>query len=209
VRQMFEAGVLQSAFWHRFSMTAHSPVGLNPAAFQVRAVEATPGTFAHNDVWHEDPTGTDHELFSAGLAKSLYNYMHGVALDEPLQSWFDHGVPETSLPPDLIARYLTRPSGRDIKPSNQLVWIGGPVRYNMEARVIEVTTLQTTIDIPCPPATGRWLEALLGGMTPESSKSFTYASLQQAYLSAGFDDFTLFWFGPVMEKIKEAGLLVL
>lgn len=209
VRQMFEAGVLQSAFWHRFSMTAHSPVGLNPAAFQVRAVEATPGTFAHNDVWHEDPTGTDHELFSAGLAKSLYNYMHGVALDEPLQSWFDHEVPETSLPPDLIARYLTRPSGRDTKPSNLLVWIGGPVRYSMEARVIEVTTLQTTIDIPCPPATGRWLDAVLAGMTPESSESFTYASLQQAYLSAGFDDFTLFWFGSVMEKIKEAGLLVL
>ena len=30
VRQMFEAGVLQSAFWHQFAMTAHSPVGKYP-----------------------------------------------------------------------------------------------------------------------------------------------------------------------------------
>jgi hypothetical protein len=27
VRQLFEAGVLQSGFWHQFAMTAHSPVG--------------------------------------------------------------------------------------------------------------------------------------------------------------------------------------
>ena len=26
VRQLFEAGILQSAFWHQFTMTAHSPV---------------------------------------------------------------------------------------------------------------------------------------------------------------------------------------
>jgi hypothetical protein len=30
VRQLFKTGVLQSAFWHQFAMTAHSPVGMNP-----------------------------------------------------------------------------------------------------------------------------------------------------------------------------------
>jgi hypothetical protein len=34
VRQLFEAGILQSAFWHLFTMTAHSPVGLQPCRFQ-------------------------------------------------------------------------------------------------------------------------------------------------------------------------------
>jgi hypothetical protein len=28
--QLFEAGVLQSGFWHQFAMTAHSPVGIHP-----------------------------------------------------------------------------------------------------------------------------------------------------------------------------------
>ena len=36
VRQLFEAGILQSAFWHQFTMTAHSPVGLEPEKFRVR-----------------------------------------------------------------------------------------------------------------------------------------------------------------------------
>jgi radical SAM superfamily enzyme YgiQ (UPF0313 family) len=35
VRQLFETGVLQSAFWHLFTMTAHSPVGLDPEKFKV------------------------------------------------------------------------------------------------------------------------------------------------------------------------------
>ena len=33
VRQMFELGLIQSGFWHRFAMTAHSPVGLHPAEY--------------------------------------------------------------------------------------------------------------------------------------------------------------------------------
>ena len=30
VRQLFAAGCIQSAYWHRFTATAHSPIGLNP-----------------------------------------------------------------------------------------------------------------------------------------------------------------------------------
>ena len=33
VRQLFENKVIQSGFWHRFALTAHSPVGLNPDKF--------------------------------------------------------------------------------------------------------------------------------------------------------------------------------
>jgi hypothetical protein len=89
VRQLFAAGVVQSGYWHRFSMTAHSPVGKNPAKYQVAAIGPAPAGFAWNDLWHDDPLGADHEAFGPGLAKSLYNYLHGVALEEPLARWFD------------------------------------------------------------------------------------------------------------------------
>jgi radical SAM superfamily enzyme YgiQ (UPF0313 family) len=88
VRQMFEAGVLQSAFWHQFAMTAHSPVGMYPEKFNVEKACSTSGSFANNDIIHLDKTGTDHELFSYGLKKSLFNYMHGICFDYPLQDWF-------------------------------------------------------------------------------------------------------------------------
>ena len=34
-----ETGVLKSAFWHLFTMTAHSPVGLAPENYKVKKVK--------------------------------------------------------------------------------------------------------------------------------------------------------------------------
>src|SRR5690606_15962541 len=102
VRQMFESGILQSAFWHQFAMTAHSPVGMYPEQFNVDKVSSSIGSFANNDIMHEDNSGADHEQFSFGLKKSLFNYMHGICFDHPLQNWFDHKVPRTKVSPDFI-----------------------------------------------------------------------------------------------------------
>ncbi|RZJ70156.1 MAG: radical SAM protein, partial [Flavobacterium sp.] len=78
VRQLFEAGVLQSGFWHQFAMTAHSPVGLYPEKFGVIKETEEIGTFANNDINYTDKTGIDHNKFSYGLKKSLFNFMHGI-----------------------------------------------------------------------------------------------------------------------------------
>ena len=89
VRQLFGNGCIQSGFFHRFACTVHSPVGLNPEAYGVTLLPLDAGGFAHNDVGFIDPTGTDHELLGRGLKKAIYNYMHGVGLDEDVRSWFD------------------------------------------------------------------------------------------------------------------------
>jgi len=209
VRQMFEAGILQSAFWHRFAMTAHSPVGMYPEKFKVHTLTPEVGAFAHNDLVHEDPSGADHDLFGAGLSKSLYNYMHGVCLDHPLQNWFDHPVPQTTLPSDRIQTYLNRPHGREMKATHTLVWIGGPVKYDGTRRMLHVITKQETIDLKCNADEGRWLESVLASMTPEMSALKTYKSFQEEYVSHDLPDFTLFWYGGLMEKLKDVGLLIL
>jgi len=54
VRQLFEAGVLQSGFWHQFAMTAHSPVGIEPEKFGVIKKKNATGTFANNDIDYVD-----------------------------------------------------------------------------------------------------------------------------------------------------------
>jgi radical SAM superfamily enzyme YgiQ (UPF0313 family) len=94
VRQMFEEGCLQSAFWHRFAATVHSPVGRSPERYGV-TVDALPEDwFARNDLAFHDPTGTDHDALAPGLNRALYNYMHGVGLDEDVRAWFDVRVPK-------------------------------------------------------------------------------------------------------------------
>jgi len=209
VRQMFEQNVMQSAFWHRFAMTAHSPVGMYPEQFNVQTITEGQGTFANNDLVHADPSGADHDLYSAGLSKSLYNYMHGVCLDHSLQEWFEHKVPSTTLPPDLIARYLAKPDGREIKASQMIVWIGGPVTYDTNTGGLCISAKHETLSIKCPPAEGQWLASVLMAMRPDCDAPYTYQKLQDDYVLHHFEDFTLFWFGKVMEQLKVAGLLVL
>jgi Radical SAM superfamily len=125
VRQLFAAGCIQSAYWHRFAATAHSPIGLQPHKYGITLRPPPQITFAHNDIAFEDPVGTDHDFLGVGLRRALYNYMHGIGLDTDVREWFaapasGHtrrkarrrrpttrpAMPAASVPPDLIERYL-------------------------------------------------------------------------------------------------------
>ncbi len=109
VRQLFAAGCIQSGFWHRFACTVHSPVGKDPAAYGVTLQALPPVSFAKNDIAFIDPTGTDHDGLGAGLKKALYNYMHGIGLDDNVRRWFDIPVPKTKVPRHFVERALAAP----------------------------------------------------------------------------------------------------
>lgn len=106
VRQLFAEGCIQSGFFHRFACTVHSPVGLRPADYGVSLQPLPPGGFARNDVGFSDPTGVDHDALGTALNKALYNYMHGLGLEEDVRAWFGQRVPKTRVPRHFIARAL-------------------------------------------------------------------------------------------------------
>lgn len=103
VRQLFEQGCIQSAFWHRFSATVHSPIGKDPAKYGITLHPPEKVLFAQNDVDFTDKTGVDHDFLGRGLNKALYNFMHGVGLDEDVRFWFDDRVPKARVNRNLIA----------------------------------------------------------------------------------------------------------
>ena len=108
VRQLFAEGCIQSAYWHRFSATAHSPIGLDPAKYGIRILPEPKVTFARNDLDFSDPTGTDHNTLGEGLRKALYNYMHGIGLDRDVRTWFEGvKVPRAKVKANLIERALS------------------------------------------------------------------------------------------------------
>ena len=113
VRQLFAEGCIQSGFWHRFACTVHSPVGLAPQDYGVQLVPlpvvAEGRSFARNDIGFTDPTGCDHDALGAGLKKALYNYMHGIGLDDDVRRWFDFHVPKPKVAKNRIARALATP----------------------------------------------------------------------------------------------------
>jgi len=106
VRQLFEAGCIQSGFFHRFACTVHSPVGQRPEEYGVALAPLPPGSFARNDVRFVDPTGVDHDVLGVALNKALYNYMHGIGLEEDVRSWFSGRVPRPRVPRHFVARAL-------------------------------------------------------------------------------------------------------
>ncbi len=107
VRQLFAEGCIQSGFFHRFACTVHSPVGLNPAEYGIKLKALPPISFATNDVEFIDPTGVDHNALGKALNKALYNYMHGIGLDEDVRSWFSGKVPRTTVARHKISKALS------------------------------------------------------------------------------------------------------
>ncbi len=96
VRQLFENGCIQSGFFHRFACTVHSPVGLNPEEYGIELIPLPPVSFGKNDIGFIDPTGVDHDLLGLGLKKAIYNYMHGIGLEEDVRTWFQDALNEHS-----------------------------------------------------------------------------------------------------------------
>ena len=109
VRQLFENGCIQSGFFHRFTCNVHSPVGKNPEEYGISLIPLPPVSFAKNDIAFIDPTGVDHDVLGVGLKKAIYNFMHGVGLEQDVRTWFEHGemvIPKSKVSRKKIAKIL-------------------------------------------------------------------------------------------------------
>ncbi len=216
VRQLFEAGVLRSAFWHLFTMTAHSPVGLNPEKFNVKKTTEVVGSFANNDILHEDPTGADHEKFGFGLRKALLNYMHGACLDLTLQKWFDFPVPKPSVSKDIIRNAI---EGIEINnsPHSKFIWLGNTPHIEIvqkskkgnqwEVMSMQFHTMNGTLNINVDPTKGSWLSKMLPQLSVMNHKQMTLTEIKEDYEKSGLEDFELFWDNKPVSSLYKAGLL--
>ena len=219
VRQLFEAGVVQSGFWHQFAMTAHSPIGLNPAQFKVKIENKKPGTFANNDLIHSDPTGARHELFSEGLKKSLFNYMHGIGFELPLQDWFDFKVPRTTIIPNHIQQAIDDQEYLLAKPNAKIIWLGGnpSIRYfskkkkNQTFDMVELTFASKIQDcvIQLKHEDGKWLSTLITEISISNQLQKTFVELEKSFEQQTGGDFVLFWNSKTIKLLRENGLLML
>ena len=217
VRQMFELGILQSGFWHQFAMTAHSPVGMFPEEFGV-IPEKNKISFANNDINFKDKTGIDHDKFSFGLKKSLFNFMHGICLDYPLQDWFEFKIPNTKILPDYIISCLEKESDFNTKPSAKIIWIGGKPSIKTFSKskkghswqMIQLTFQDKTdtFEIALEEEKGNWLVEILELLSYNNENSYTFTSLKTNF-ETNFEDFELFWYSKPLLQLRQHGLVVL
>jgi len=218
VRQLFEVGVLQSGFWHQFAMTAHSPVGMYPAKFGVVKDTEIIGTFANNDINYTDSTGIDHEKFSFGLKKSLFNFMHGICFDFPLQDWFDFKIPKTKIQPDFIYNALSLVPPLGVKGLAKIIWLGGnpTAEYftkSKKGNSWEMITLtfhdkKESFTIQMNKDEGEWLMEIIKKISVSNQKTYTFQEIKTDYESH-LENFELLFYSKPIKTLRDYGLLIL
>lgn len=135
LRQMFASGLLDSAFFHKFSLTKYSTVYRDWKLGKIKAlkpIENGPEILAQNEIGFEGEEKS--EKYSNALNCAVESWMHGEKLNKNVQSWFDFKMPFPSIPKDfvesLIARYEQKRdkaySECDEKSlgGKKVVWIG-------------------------------------------------------------------------------------
>lgn len=216
VRQLFEMGILQSGFWHQFAMTAHSPVGKNPEEFGVIPIQQEI-KFAHNDIDFRDKTGIDHSKFSFGLKKSLFNYMHGINFEIPLQEWFDFKIPKTTVHPDYIHDCLLEENSFVFKPDSKILflaknmvvenytktkkqksWFYSRLTFHLKTNIV-------TIDIEQEKAS--WLIKIMEKNSLKNGHKQTLKQIKTQF-EEEFENFELFWFSKPIQQLKENGIIL-
>lgn len=215
VRQLFELGIVQSGFWHQFALTAHSPVGLDPETFGV-IPQKEEITFAENDVVFTDRTGIDHGQFSFGLRKSLFNFMHGIGFDFPLQYWFEDEMPLPTVRKNLLRKALKKRELNQGTGRSRLWWLGGEVtcspflakQKKNNQQMLTLHDKQGVSEFMLPTALALWIQEQLNGLKMSGNSLYTLDKFKSSF-PQGHGVFEDFWRSEEMLAIRELGLVVI
>jgi hypothetical protein len=213
VRQLFAANLIQSAFWHRFTATAHSPTGLKPAAHGLRILGPEFQGFAENDLLHNDQHGKTPEWLGAGLRRSMLNYLEGRGLTLDVRQWFGHFVPSPQVSSRWVARLLKgRITEDDPKAERRFVWLGGlPVCEPVGRRTRLILPGRTSDHaITLADQQAQWLDDLIHRSTPQKNRSKPYPLLRETKTTfpGTTREFETFLNSTSWKKVRTAGLLL-
>jgi len=212
VRQLVAADLLQSAFWHRFTVTAHSPVGLDPTAHGLRILGPEFGGFAENDLLHHDAGGETPTWLGEGLRRSVQNYLERRGLDLDVRHWFEYGVPRPRVASTWLKRLLhSRRAEHGFHAERHVVWVGGAVACESartKATLI-FSGLQKDWSLMLPKPQAHWLEELIREATPrQTSPTYPHVREARSTFPGPETDLTILLNSPSWETLRAAGLVL-
>ena len=215
VRQLFANDLLQSAFWHKFTATAHSPIGINPASDGLTILGPGFGGFAENDLLHTDPSTVCPPWLGEGLRAALLNYIEQAGFDLPVQRWFSHAVTAPRVARTWAKSVMNSAPAIPITAERRCVWIGSrplsmPVS-KAKCRIILPTRLEDftfTLAAPHVP----WLMSLIRESTPSADRTAPeyprITDVRRHFPVSGIQGFDRFTRTKAWQTIRQAGLLL-
>ncbi len=215
VRQFFQAGLLQSAFWHRFTATAHSPIGLHPTSEGLRILGPTFAGFAENDLQHADPAGACPSWLGEGLRAAVMNYMECMGLDLPVRRWFSKPVKPPRVARSWLKDTLTVSAPRADPTERRTVWIGAnPVLRGKDESRVRVILPTRTEDVSFILARreAAWLTSLLRHSAPQPERAAQgyphVGEVRRSFPNKGPHGFDRFVQTTAWRETRRAGLLL-
>lgn len=206
LRQLFNEGLLDSAYWHRFALTRHSAVFKNSKKFNISVLNSELNTFANNDVNYIDNSGSETDDMGSGLKKAVYNFMLGIDTEKDIRSWFDINVPKPKIKKDFVRKILDSNSF-GINTDKKILWLGKEacVRKN----IVVINGISGKIEYELPKNIADWLCKLMnqssifiadGVKIQEAMASFPKTS------GLGFTDFVN---NEIWDDLFTAGLIII
>jgi hypothetical protein len=218
VRQFFYEGLIQSAFWHVFTATVHSDVGQHPERYQCTIPIRPSGTFARNDLVHKDPLGVDPQTFAPGLNKAVYNFMHGIGIEFPVQEWFAMPVPVISVKRNTVRQAIKeRTNDDEERMRSRVLWIEAPAEVHPSERArkkgtgssLVIHAKSGTLEIVTNAERAAWIGSMVERCSVQTSEAITLEDLKRDYESNFAADFGHFLRSSDWKMLRENGLLLL
>jgi hypothetical protein len=211
VRQMFEADLIQSAFWHRFTATVHSPVGRRPSEFGI-SIEPLPArAFARNDLVHRDGRSGDLDALGAGLARAVFHFMHGLGLDRDVRTWFEIRVPRPRVSATWVAGVQRIPEPAILDPTPRAVWLGerAEVERNGGATRLVLTGRAHVERVALRRPIAEWAAAWMSAASPRAQRGAGYPTIGDLSTTFPGPGSLAAWMqGRAWRAVRRAGLLV-
>jgi radical SAM superfamily enzyme YgiQ (UPF0313 family) len=216
VRQLFSHGLIQSAFWHRFTTTAHSPMGLNPEAYGLQLVGTAFGGFAENDLVHEDVKASVPNWVGDGLRAALWHYKEGLELKRDVREWFPERTPKPKVPRSWVKKILEAGQEEDrSRMERKFVWIGGqPNVERGKGEHYRIILPNRTMDeeVRLKRGQAEWFLNLLERATPVHQPGGhrypVFKEVRAGFPFGGPKGFDKWWQSASAQKAKAIGLLL-
>ncbi|MEJ2231646.1 MAG: radical SAM protein [Nitrospirales bacterium] len=216
VRQLFAHDLIQSAFWHRFTTTAHSPIGLNHKAYGIQLVGPEFGGFAENDLVHEDLHAFIPQWVGEGLRIALWHYKEGQELTRDVREWFPERVPKPKVKRTWVKQVLESDQPEDrSRLERKFVWIGGQPdveRGKGEQYRIMLPNRTTDEEVRLKRGQGEWflnlLERAMPVHQPGGHRYPIYKEVRAGFPFGGPKGFDKWWQSVSAQKARAIGLLL-
>ena len=193
LRQLYQEGLLDSSFWHKFTLTRHSRLyaewkeGKHPELKPLEDEAA--GIFAKNGLHFKGEEKS--KKFGSGLNAALNAWMHGKALNKSVNKWFSFPTPSPTVAKDLVQKaveaYEKERDAAFLRPLDieKAYWLAGyPLLLGEKAGKKQVcwTYMQEDLSLLLDSKNSSYSDLLLSGLwglRPSAAKEEREAAIKK------------------------------